>query len=149
VSSSLAQRDHFGVGGWIVRQYRLVEAAANHRIVHDNDRADWNLTCFFRLASFQKRQIHVVLVRVYGHDCMLHLFSMRFLSAALMICMLAGGLCAQGVRMSADFLPLDVGNRWVYDVFNEDGQKIGDMDFAVQEYTIVKGHSFYALTRFP
>src|SRR5262245_46418221 len=54
-----------------------------------------------------------------------------------------------GVRMSADFLPLEVGNRWVYDVLNESGQKIGDLDFAVQEYTIQRGHSFYVLTRFP
>lgn len=54
-----------------------------------------------------------------------------------------------GVRMSADFLPLEVGNRWVYDVFNESGQKIGALDFAVQERRIVEGRSFYAVTSFP
>lgn len=54
-----------------------------------------------------------------------------------------------GVRMSADFLPLEVGNRWVYEVVNEKGQKIGDLDFAIQEHTIISGRSFYVLTRFP
>jgi len=54
-----------------------------------------------------------------------------------------------GVRMSADFLPLEVGNRWVYDVLNESGQKVGDLEFSVQEYRIVSGRSFYLLTQFP
>src|ERR1700745_2527843 len=54
-----------------------------------------------------------------------------------------------GVRMSADFLPLEVGNRWVYDVFNEGGQKTGALDFAVQDRRIVDGRSFYAVTSFP
>src|SRR5215831_20742070 len=54
-----------------------------------------------------------------------------------------------GVRMSSDFLPLEVGNRWVYDVFNEGGEKIGNLEFAVQEYRIVGGRSFYLLTQFP
>jgi Intracellular proteinase inhibitor len=61
-------------------------------------------------------------------------------------------LCAwaqPGVRMSADFLPLEVGNRWVYDVFNEAGQKTGALEFAVQDYKIVGGRSFYLLTQFP
>jgi hypothetical protein len=51
--------------------------------------------------------------------------------------------------MSADFLPLEVGNRWVYDVFNEGGQKIGTLDFAVQDRRIVEGRSFYAVNSFP
>jgi len=54
-----------------------------------------------------------------------------------------------GVRMSADFLPLEVGNRWVYDVFNEGGQKVGALDFAIQDYRIVSGRSFYTVTSFP
>src|SRR5688572_23333963 len=58
-------------------------------------------------------------------------------------------LAQPGVRMSADFLPLEVGNRWVYDVFNEAGQKTGALEFAVQEYRIVDGRSFYLLTTFP
>ena len=51
--------------------------------------------------------------------------------------------------MSADFLPLAVGNRWVYDVTNEDGVKIGELDVAVQDYTIVDGRSFYVFSAFP
>jgi hypothetical protein len=58
-------------------------------------------------------------------------------------------LAQPGVRMSADFLPLEVGNRWVYEVFNEAGQKIGDLEFGVQEHRIVDGRSFYLLTQFP
>ena len=51
--------------------------------------------------------------------------------------------------MSADFLPLEVGNRWVYDVTNEAGEKAGQIEFSVEEYTIVSGTSFYALSGFP
>jgi hypothetical protein len=58
-------------------------------------------------------------------------------------------LAQSGVRMSADFLPLEAGNRWVYDVFNESGAKVGNLEFAVQEYRIVGGRSFYLLTDFP
>jgi intracellular proteinase inhibitor BsuPI len=79
---------------------------------------------------------------------------MKFLWSILLFVILTllltpGTLLAQGVRMSADFLPLEVGNRWVYEVANEDGKKIGDLDFSVQEYTIIGGRSFYVLTRFP
>src|SRR5688500_8777567 len=56
---------------------------------------------------------------------------------------------AQGVRMSADFFPLSVGNKWTYELTNEDGVKIGDIDMAVQEYTIVDGRSFYVFSAFP
>ena len=81
---------------------------------------------------------------------MLHLFSMKFFRSILLLVFLAPGtLLAQGVKMSADFLPLEVGNRWVYEIANEDGKKIGDLDFSVQEYTIIGGRSFYVLTRFP
>jgi hypothetical protein len=44
---------------------------------------------------------------------------------------------SQGVRMSADFLPLDVGKHWTYDVTNEAGTKLGQISFAVEDYTIV------------
>src|SRR6185295_18165411 len=76
---------------------------------------------------------------------------MRLLSkVAFVLFLMPISLLAQpGVRMSSDFLPLEVGNRWVYDVFNEAGQKIGNMEFAVQEYRIVGGRSFYLLTQFP
>ena len=68
----------------------------------------------------------------------------------ILFLLLPASLFAQpGVRMSADFLPLEVGNRWVYDLLNENGQKLGALDFAVQEYRIVGGRSFYLLTSFP
>src|SRR5437773_11372836 len=68
----------------------------------------------------------------------------------ILFLLLPASLFAQpGVMMSADFLPLEVGNRWVYDLLNENGQKLGALDFAVQEYRIVGGRSFYLLTSFP
>ena len=69
--------------------------------------------------------------------------------AAVLLLLPAALLAQPGVRMSADFLPLEVGNRWTYDVFNEGGQKIGNLEFGVQEYRIVSGRSFYLLTQFP
>src|SRR5436190_21247439 len=69
---------------------------------------------------------------------------------AVVFFLLPASLFAQpGVRMSADFLPLEVGNRWVYDLLSENGQKLGALDVAVQEYRIVGGRSFYLLTSFP
>jgi len=69
---------------------------------------------------------------------------------AFLLMLLPAALFAQpGVRMSADFLPLEVGNRWVYDVFNEAGQKIGNTEFGVVDYRIAGGRSFYGLTHFP
>ena len=55
----------------------------------------------------------------------------------------------QGVRMSADFLPLDVGKTWTYELTNSSGQKVGQIAYAVEEYTIVEGTSFYVLSGFP
>ncbi len=73
-----------------------------------------------------------------------------FGKASILLLFLPSALLAQpGVRMSADFLPLEVGNRWVYEVLSETGEKIGDLDFMVQEHRIVGGRSFYMLTRFP
>src|SRR5215813_822886 len=84
---------------------------------------------------------------------MLHLHSsaMRLLSKLVFLLFLSplSVLAQPGVRMSPDFLPLEVGNRWVYDVFNEGGQKTGTVEFAVQDYRIVGGRSFYMLTQFP
>lgn len=71
------------------------------------------------------------------------------LAIPLMVLLAPALLAGQGVRMSPDFLPLEVGNRWVYDVVNEDGVKIGQTDFSIQERTIISGRSFYVVTRFP
>lgn len=81
---------------------------------------------------------------------MLHLIPMKLLLAIPLVLLLAPVLAiGQGVRMSPDFLPLEAGNRWVYDVLNEDGMKIGQTDFSIQERTIISGRSFYVVTRFP
>jgi len=69
--------------------------------------------------------------------------------ASLLLLIPVLGLAQPGVRMSADFLPLEVGNRWTYDIFNEAGQKTGTLEFAVQDHRIVGGRSFYLLTQFP
>src|SRR5688572_7125781 len=75
---------------------------------------------------------------------------MKLLPGLAVIFLLAAGPAfAQGVRMSADFLPLAVGNRWFYDVTNEQGQPLGQIDFAVQQHSIIAGRSFYVLTEFP
>ncbi len=74
---------------------------------------------------------------------------MKWVHTVALLLLLPATLGAQGVRMSADFFPLEVGNRWVYDLVNENGQKIGDLDFSIQQHVIIGGRSFYVLTRFP
>jgi len=75
---------------------------------------------------------------------------MKLLRSILVILLLTPvSLLAQGVRMSADFLPLAVGNKWVYELSNQKGDKVGEVEVAVQEYKIVSGRSFYVFTRFP
>jgi len=73
----------------------------------------------------------------------------RFVFSFLALSLFPWSGFAQGVRMPADFLPLDVGTRWTYDMINEAGQKVGQTVIGVEEYTIVQGTSFYALTEFP
>lgn len=58
-------------------------------------------------------------------------------------------LLLQSVRMTEDFLPLEAGNQWIYDVSNESGQKINQFEFSVGERTIVSGRSLYAVTGYP
>ena len=78
---------------------------------------------------------------------MLHLFPMKIV--AILLCFMPVSLLAQGVRMSGDFLPLEVGNRWVYDIVNDGGQKVGSVDFAIKEHRIIDGRSYYVLSGFP
>ena len=82
---------------------------------------------------------------------MLNYPAMKSLLGLVFIIVLMSPLTAlaQGVRMSADFLPLDVGKRWTYEVTSDAGQKVGEIAFAVEEYTIVSGVSFYVLSEFP
>jgi hypothetical protein len=58
-------------------------------------------------------------------------------------------LLFQGLRMTEDFLPLEAGNQWVYDVASESGQSIGQVEFAVGERQIVSGRSLYSLPGYP
>src|SRR5215471_15942124 len=75
---------------------------------------------------------------------------MKLVSRLAFLLLVPVSLFAQpGVRMSADFLPLEVGNRWIYDVFDEAGQKIGNLEFGVEDYRIVGGRSFYLINQFP
>ena len=74
----------------------------------------------------------------------------RFL--ALSISVLVGCLIpgfGQGVRMSPDFLPLDVGNRWEYTIVDPEGRTLDSFDMEVSDYTIVDGTSYYIFSRFP
>ena len=144
----LPQRHDFRVGGWIVRRDRMVEAPADHLTpAIDDDRADGDLAggkCFTRLKKGLGHKLFV-------HSCMLNYSAMKSLHVPLLaaLLLLPVAALAQGVRMSADFFPLDVGKRWTYEVTSETGQKVGELSFAVQEYTIVSGVSFYVLTEFP
>src|SRR5262249_2224217 len=153
VSRCLAQRNDFCMGSWIVCRDRLIEASADHGTGRNYDCTDGNFAGSLCLPGLVECQIHVVLVCSHVHACMLHLHSsaMRLLSKLAFLLFLSplSALAQPGVRMSSDFLPLEVGNRWVYDVLNEGGQKIGNLEFAVQDYRIVGGRSFYMLTQFP
>ena len=51
--------------------------------------------------------------------------------------------------MTEDFLPLEAGNQWVYDVSSESGQKVGQLEFSVGERTMVSGRSLYTLSGYP
>jgi hypothetical protein len=84
------------------------------------------------------------------HDRMLNYRAMKSLRGLLLALLLFPlPALAQGVRMSADFLPLDVGKKWTYDLTDGSGQKVGQIAFGVEEYTIVSGTSFYVLSEFP
>jgi hypothetical protein len=73
--------------------------------------------------------------------------SLSGLAFALLLFPLPG--LAQGVRMSADFLPLEVGKSWTYNLTDPAGQTIGQISFEVEEYTIISGTSFYVFSEFP
>lgn len=51
--------------------------------------------------------------------------------------------------MAPDFLPLDVGNVWRYDVVDAEGNTNGNLEFHISDYSIVEGVSFYVFDRFP
>lgn len=51
--------------------------------------------------------------------------------------------------MSPDFLPLDVGNRWEYEIVDPEGRTLDTFDMEVSTYTIVEGTSYYVFSSFP
>ncbi len=56
---------------------------------------------------------------------------------------------AQGIRMAPDFLPLDVGNLWRYNILDPEGVAVGSLEFGISDYSIVDGYSYYVFDRFP
>src|SRR5688572_19191137 len=143
----LAQCHDFRLTGRIVRRDRMIVATPqNGALRGDNHRPDRPFAC---------RQGHGCLLKGFTHQFIVHprmvnyrvMKSLRGLLFALLLLPSTGW--AQGVRMSADFLPLEVGKRWAYELTNEAGQKMGQLAFTVEEYTIVSGTSFYVLSEFP
>lgn len=56
---------------------------------------------------------------------------------------------AQTVRMSEDFLPLEVGNLWRYDVTDAEGHSAGIFEMEILEHAILDAKSLYVFSRFP
>jgi Intracellular proteinase inhibitor len=149
--AGIADGGDFRMCGRILARNGMVAASANNvAILVDNHGANRHLAGSFGAPGFAERHVHVMFVRFRSHGCMLNYFAMKwFRSFAFLLLLAPAPLLAQGVRMSEDFLPLAVGNHWVYDVVNEDGKKLNSLDFFVQDHTIVKGRSFYILSGFP
>ncbi len=61
----------------------------------------------------------------------------------------AAPLSAQGIRMTPDFLPLEVGNVWRYAVTDPDGATLDEFTMEIRQHTIVEGKSLYVFTQFP
>jgi hypothetical protein len=51
--------------------------------------------------------------------------------------------------MSPDFLPLEVGNLWRYQIAGPDGEILGRFEVEVLGHAIVEGSSVYVFSRFP
>jgi hypothetical protein len=130
----------------VVCGYGSVEPSADNKAIatHHNG-ADRHLPGHLREARLFQGEVHKLLI----HCRMLNYIAMKLLPTLLVLLLWAAPVGAQGVRMAADFLPLEVGNRWVYSVTDEAGQKLGELDFAVEDYQIISGASFYLLTSFP
>ena len=56
---------------------------------------------------------------------------------------------AQGIPMSPDFLPLDAGNLWRYEIADDAGRVLGRFEVEILEHRIVEGVSYYVFSRFP
>lgn len=125
----------------------MIEAAPHDHPVLRNDNGSHGHLSGCQCGS---RLLQGLLHPLVVHHRMLNYRAMKTLCGLLLTLLflpLTGW--AQGVRMSADFLPLEVGKRWIYDVTDAAGQKVGQLGFEVEEYTIVSGASFYVLSEFP
>src|SRR5262245_16509272 len=106
--------------GRVIRRNRLIKAAPDDCAIRSNDHCtNRNLSGSQCATSFLYRLPHEFLVhfRMLNYSAMK---SLRGLVFALLLLPVPG--LAQGVRMSADFLPLEVGKRWTYEVTNQAGQ---------------------------
>src|SRR6186713_652231 len=114
----------------------MVITATDHLALSINDHSAYrNFSCGQGFSGFLQGFRHKLLV----HSRMLNYSAMKSLGMPILLMLLLCPISAlgQGVRMSADFFPLDVGKRWTYEVTNESGQKVGELSFNVEEYTIV------------
>ena len=124
----------------------IVTTSKDRTLRRDNYGANRNFTGGQRNPGLLEGLPHQFIV----HDRMLNYRAMKSLRGLLLaILLLPAQGWAQGVRMSADFLPLEIGKRWVYDLTTESGQKVGQFDVEVEDYSIVAGSSFYLLSDFP
>ena len=89
-------------------------------------------------------------------DCLdswgaLHWWSMRrILALSIPILMVVPCLTfGQGIRMSPDFIPLEAGNVWQYEILDAEGQTLDSFDVEISAHMIVEGVSVYLFTQFP
>lgn len=132
-------------GGIVLRDWTIPAAAQDLPIGRDNNGADRNLPRGQRFSGFFQSQFHKLIV----HNRMVDYRAMHPIRSLVLALMFVSAAKAQGVRMPPEFLPLEVGKRWTYDLSTEAGQKTGQVAFVVEEYTIVAGTSFYVLSGFP
>ena len=73
----------------------------------------------------------------------------RLLAVSILALLPATSAFGQGIRMSPDFLPLDVGNLWRYELQDSEGGVLDDFDIEILQHTIVDGRSLYVFSQFP
>ena len=73
----------------------------------------------------------------------------RLIAVSILTFLVAPTAFAQGIRMSPDFLPLDVGNLWRYEIQDSAGAVIDDFEIEILQHTIVDGRSMYVFSQFP
>jgi len=145
----LAQSHDFRVTCRIVGRDGMIVPTSHDRAICSNNHSAYG--------HFPRSQGCLRLLQGLPHQFVIHhrmlnyqaMKSLRGLGLAFVLMLLPLPGFGQGVRMSADFLPLEVGKQWTYDVTNEAGNKLGQISFAVEDYTIVSGASFYVLSEFP